>query len=232
MYVDRWSTQAGGQKSNFTESGSIISGSRGGNLYMLREIELATNGLADENVIGSGDNGVVYRGLLLDNVRVAVKKLICKSGKDEDFIAEVEAMSRVRHRNLVKLLGYCTEGTYRMLVYEYVENGNLQQWLHGCITNFSPLTWNIRMNIILGTAKGLAYLHEDIEPALVHQRIKSSNILFDHQWNPKMSDFGIAKLLGSERSHSVASPTRMSGWVSFFCLCLGIFWYYFHVSLV
>ncbi|KAA8533675.1 hypothetical protein F0562_031192 [Nyssa sinensis] len=97
--------------------------------------------------------------------------------KAEDFIVEAEAVRSVRHRNLVKLLGYCIEGAFRMLVYEYIDNGNLHQWLHGWRGEVSPLTWDIRMNIILGTAKGLAYLHEDFEPKIVHWHIKSSNIL-------------------------------------------------------
>lgn len=128
-----------------------------------------------------------------------------------------------------------------MLVYEYVDNGNLEQWLHGDVGPQSPLTWDIRMNIILGMAKGyllnkimstivaflifflgfcyllhlklnyhyrLTYLHEGLEPKVVHRDIKSSNILLDKQWNPKVSDFGLAKLLGSERSYVT---TRVMG---------------------
>ncbi|KAK9114926.1 hypothetical protein Syun_021723 [Stephania yunnanensis] len=96
----------------------------------------------------------------------------------------------------------------RMLVYEYIDNGNLEQWLHGDVGLVSPLTWEIRMNIILGTAKGLAYLHECLEPKVVHRDVKSSNILLDRQWNAKVSDFGLAKLLFSERSYVT---TRVMG---------------------
>ncbi|KAG5558664.1 hypothetical protein RHGRI_008574 [Rhododendron griersonianum] len=191
--------------------------------YTAREIEVATNGFADENVIGSGDFGIVYRGVLFDGMRVAVKKLLYDrhisetvelSGKAENFVAQVEAIGYARHRNLVKLLGYSTEGAFRMLVYEYVDNGNLSQWLHGCIRQLSPLTWKIRMNIIQATAKGLAYLHEDIEPKVVHQHIKSSNILLDHQWNPKISDLGVAQVLGSDWSHIATSPLGMSCYIA------------------
>ncbi|MBA0595995.1 hypothetical protein Gorai_012843, partial [Gossypium raimondii] len=127
---------------------------------------------------------------------------------EKEFKVEVEAIGRVRHKNLVRLLGYCAEGAHRMLVYEYVDNGNLEQWLHGDVGPCSPLTWEIRMNIVLGTAKGLAYLHEGLEPKVVHRDIKSSNILLDKQWNPKVSDFGLAKLLGSGRSYVT---TRVMG---------------------
>ncbi|XP_072955803.1 probable serine/threonine-protein kinase At1g01540 isoform X1 [Typha angustifolia] len=180
-----------------------------GHWYTLRELEEATGGLVEENVIGEGGYGIVYRGVMPDNTMVAVKNLLNNRGQAEkEFKVEVEAIGRVRHKNLVRLLGYCVEGAYRMLVYEYVDNGNLDQWLHGDVGEVSPLTWDIRMNIILGTAKGLAYLHEGLEPKVVHRDVKSSNILIDRQWNPKVSDFGLAKLLCSERSYVT---TRVMG---------------------
>nr|XP_029117701.1 probable serine/threonine-protein kinase At1g01540 [Elaeis guineensis] len=101
-----------------------------------------------------------------------------------------------------------------MLVYEYVDNWNLEQWLHGEVGPCSPLTWDIRMNIILGTAKGLTYFHEGLEPKVVHRDIKSSNILLDKQWNPKVSDFGLAKLLGSERSYVTTRVMGTFGYVA------------------
>ncbi|KAG8652950.1 probable serine/threonine-protein kinase At1g01540 isoform X2 [Manihot esculenta] len=177
---------------------SVILDVRKGNMFALRDIDVMTNGFADQNVIGNGDNGVVYRGILLDATRVAVKRLLNKSCLAEDFVPEMEVIGHARHKNLVKLLGYCIEGDYRMLVNEYMDNGNLHQWLHGCPEEASPLTWEIRMNIIQGVAKGLAYLHEDIEPKIVHGNLKSRNILLDHQWNPKISDFGIVKLFGPD----------------------------------
>ncbi|GFS38801.1 protein kinase superfamily protein [Actinidia rufa] len=126
-----------------------------GRWYTLRELEAATNGLSDENVVGEGGYGIVYHGVLADNTLVAVKNLLNNRGQAEkEFKVEVEAIGRVRHKNLVRLLGYCVEGAYRMLVYEYVDNGNLDQWLHGDVGDVSPLTWDIRVNIILGTAKG------------------------------------------------------------------------------
>ncbi|XP_020540816.1 probable serine/threonine-protein kinase At1g01540 isoform X1 [Jatropha curcas] len=182
-----------------------------GNRFSLRDIDVVTNGFSDENLIGNGEFSGVYRGILLDTTRVAVKRLFSKSVQVDDFMNKVELIGHVRHKNLIKLLGYCTEGGYRMLVNEYVDNGNLHQWLHGCQEQVSPLTWSIRMNIIQGVAKGLAYLHEDIEPKIVHLNLKSTNVLLDHQWNPKISDFGIVKLFGTEGNDLT---TSLSGYSS------------------
>ncbi|TKV95241.1 hypothetical protein SEVIR_9G349100v4 [Setaria viridis] len=173
-----------------------------GRRYTRREMEEATGGLAAANVMGEGCYGVVYRGVLRDGTAVAVKNLHNNRGQAEkDFRMEVQTIGRVRHKNLVSLLGYCSEGACRMLVYQYMENSNLDKWLHHDDSEISPLTWDIRMRILLGTAKGLAYLHEGLEPKIVHRDIKSSNILLDQQWNAKVSDFGLAKVLCSERSY-------------------------------
>ncbi|KAK2665315.1 hypothetical protein Ddye_003889 [Dipteronia dyeriana] len=186
-----------------------------GRWYSLRELEIATCGFTEENVIGEGGYGVVYRGVLNDGSVVAVKNLLNNKGQAEkEFKVEVEAIGKVKHKNLVGLIGYCAEGSQRMLVYEYVENGNLEQWLHGDVGPVSPLTWDIRMKIAVGTAKGLAYLHEGLEPKVVHRDVKSSNILLNKNWNPKVSDFGLAKLLGSEASYVTTRVMGTFGYVS------------------
>ncbi|KAL4180577.1 hypothetical protein AMTRI_Chr13g92750 [Amborella trichopoda] len=180
-----------------------------GRWYSLIELQVATNGFSSDNVIGEGGYGVVYRGVLPDNTVIAVKNLLNNKGQAErEFRVEVEAIGKVRHKNLVGLMGYCAEGAQRMLVYEYVDNGNLEQWLHGDVGPTSPLTWDIRMKIAIGTAKGLAYLHEGLEPKVVHRDVKSSNILLDKRWNSKVSDFGLAKLLGPD---SAFVTTRVMG---------------------
>ncbi|KAG9440979.1 hypothetical protein H6P81_021144 [Aristolochia fimbriata] len=186
-----------------------------GRWYPLRELELATNGFSADNVIGEGGYGIVYRGILPDTSIVAIKNLLNNKGQAErEFKVEVEAIGKVRHKNLVGLIGYCAEGPQRMLVYEYLDNGNLEQWLHGDVGSVSPLTWDIRMKIAIGTAKGLAYMHEGLEPKVVHRDIKSSNILLDRQWNPKVSDFGLAKLLGSESSYVTTRVMGTFGYVA------------------
>ncbi|XP_051183533.1 probable serine/threonine-protein kinase At1g01540 [Lolium perenne] len=216
-------TTSGGSERDLATPRSAGSGSMGpevshlgwGHWFTLRELEEATGGLTEENVIGEGGYGIVYRGTLQDSTIIAVKNLLNNRGQAEkEFKVEVEAIGRVRHKNLVRLLGYCVEGAYRMLVYEYVDNGNLDQWLHGDVGEVSPLTWDMRMNIVIGTAKGLAYLHEGLEPKVVHRDVKSSNILLDQQWNAKVSDFGLAKLLCSEESYVTTRVMGTFGYVA------------------
>ncbi|CAH9100519.1 unnamed protein product [Cuscuta europaea] len=186
-----------------------------GRWYSLKELEMATNGFSPDNVIGEGGYGVVYRGVLPDGSVVAVKNLLNNKGQAEkEFKVEVEAIGKVRHKNLVGLLGYCADGTQRLLVYEYVDNGNLEQWLHGDVGPVSPLTWDLRMKIAIGIARGLAYLHEGLEPKVVHRDVKSSNILLDRKWNAKVSDFGLAKLLGGEKSYVTTRVMGTFGYVS------------------
>ncbi|KAL6209619.1 hypothetical protein ACLB2K_020559 [Fragaria x ananassa] len=186
-----------------------------GRWYSLKELEDATRGFSLENVIGEGGYGVVYRGALQDGSVVAVKNLLNNKGQAQtEFKVEVEAIGKVKHKNLVGLIGYCAEGAQRMLVYEYIDNGNLEQWLHGDVGPVSPMTWDIRMKIAIGTAKGLAYLHEGLEPKVVHRDIKSSNILLDRKWNPRVSDFGLAKLLGPEKSYVTTRVMGTFGYVS------------------
>ncbi|KAH7533725.1 hypothetical protein FEM48_Zijuj04G0162100 [Ziziphus jujuba var. spinosa] len=125
-----------------------------GHWFTLRDLEFATNRFSAENVLGEGGYGVVYKGRLINGTEVAVKKLLNNLGQAEkEFRVEVEAIGHVRHKNLVRLLGYCIEGVHRMLVYEYVNNGNLEQWLHGAMRHHGTLTWEARMKVILGTAK-------------------------------------------------------------------------------
>ncbi|KAG0501626.1 hypothetical protein HPP92_001698 [Vanilla planifolia] len=186
-----------------------------GHWFTLRDLELATNRFSRDNILGEGGYGVVYRGQLINGTPVAVKKLLNNLGQAEkEFRVEVEAIGHVRHKNLVRLLGYCVEGTQRMLVYEYVNNGNLEQWLHGAMRQSGFLSWEARVKILLGTAKALAYLHEAIEPKVVHRDIKSSNILIDDEFNAKVSDFGLAKLLGAGKSHITTRVMGTFGYVA------------------
>ncbi|CAL9096041.1 unnamed protein product [Musa acuminata var. zebrina] len=194
-----------------------------GRWYTLAELEAATAGFSPGNVIGEGGYGIVYRGVFPDFSVAAVKNLLDNKGQAEkEFKVEVEAIGKVRHKNLVGLIGYCAEGVKRMLVYEYIDNGTLEQWLHGDVGPVSPLTWDIRMKIAIGTAKGIAYLHEGLEPKVVHRDIKSSNILLDKQWNPKVSDFGLAKVLGSGSSFVTTRVMGTFGYVAPEYACTGL----------
>ncbi|XP_009405967.2 probable receptor-like serine/threonine-protein kinase At4g34500 [Musa acuminata AAA Group] len=194
-----------------------------GRWYTLAELEAATAGFSPGNVIGEGGYGIVYRGVFPDFSVAAVKNLLDNKGQAEkEFKVEVEAIGKVRHKNLVGLIGYCAEGVKRMIVYEYIDNGTLEQWLHGDVGPVSPLTWDIRMKIAIGTAKGIAYLHEGLEPKVVHRDIKSSNILLDKQWNPKVSDFGLAKVLGSGSSFVTTRVMGTFGYVAPEYACTGL----------
>ncbi|KAJ4915025.1 Protein kinase superfamily protein [Raphanus sativus] len=186
-----------------------------GHWFTLRDLEVATNNFSQENVIGEGGYGVVYRGELTNGTHVAVKKILNHLGQAEkEFRVEVDAIGHVRHKNLVRLLGYCIEGTHRILVYEYMNNGNLEEWLHGAMRQHGYLTWEARMKVLTCTSKALAYLHEAIEPKVVHRDIKSSNILLDDRFNAKVSDFGLAKLLGDGKSHVTTRVMGTFGYVA------------------
>ncbi|KAL8255326.1 hypothetical protein R6Q59_033547 [Mikania micrantha] len=206
---------SGTSRSDGASSSESLSNLGWGRWYSVNELEIATSNFAVENVIGEGGYGIVYRGVLRDGSVVAVKNLLNNKGQAEkEFKVEVEAIGKVRHKNLVGLIGFCADGAKRLLVYEFVDNGNLEQWLHGDVGPASPLTWDIRMKIAIGTAKGLAYLHEGLEPKVIHRDIKSSNILLDRKWNAKVSDFGLAKLLGPEKSHVTTRVMGTFGYVS------------------
>ncbi|XP_062014605.1 probable LRR receptor-like serine/threonine-protein kinase At1g56140 [Rosa rugosa] len=176
------------------------------NTFSYSELKAATGDFNLSNKLGEGGYGAVYKGILSEARLVAVKQLSVAShqGKSQ-FAAEIAAISAVQHRNLVKLFGCCVEGNQRILVYEYLENKSLDQALFG---NSLHLDWHTRFNILLGTARGLAYLHEESRPRIVHRDVKASNILLDADLSPKISDFGLAKLYDDEKTHI---STRVAG---------------------
>ncbi|RLN28583.1 proline-rich receptor-like protein kinase PERK2 [Panicum miliaceum] len=175
------------------------------------ELAAATGGFSDANLLGQGGFGHVYRGALEGAGEVAIKRLRPGSGQgDREFHAEVEIISRVHHRHLVSLVGYCIHGDQRLLVYEYVPNKTLELHLHG--SDRPPLDWQHRWRIALGSAKGLAYLHEDCDPRIIHRDIKAANILLDYNFEPKVSDFGLAKIQHADDTHV---STRVMGTFGF-----------------
>ncbi|XP_021819627.1 probable LRR receptor-like serine/threonine-protein kinase At1g56140, partial [Prunus avium] len=181
------------------------------NTFSYAELRAATEDFNPSNKLGEGGYGPVYKGTLSDGRVVAVKQLSVAShqGKSQ-FVTEIATISAVQHRNLVKLYGCCIEGTQRILVYEYLENRSLDQALFG--RNDLHLDWPTRFNILLGTARGLAYLHEESRPRIVHRDVKASNILLDAELSPKISDFGLAKLYDDEKTHI---STRVAGTIGY-----------------
>ncbi|XP_061337424.1 cysteine-rich receptor-like protein kinase 2 [Gastrolobium bilobum] len=176
--------------------------------YKYNDLKAATKNFSDENKLGEGGFGDVYKGTLKNGKVVAVKKLLLgKSSKmEDDFESEVKLISNVHHRNLVRLLGCCIKGQERILVYEYMANSSLDRFLFG--NQKGSLNWKQRFDIILGTARGLAYLHEEFHVSIIHRDIKTGNILLDDDLQPKIADFGLARLLPGDRSHL---STRFAG---------------------
>ncbi|XP_020214104.1 cold-responsive protein kinase 1 [Cajanus cajan] len=181
---------------------------KGPETYRYKGLKSATKNFSDENKLGEGGFGDVYKGTLKNGKVVAVKKLILGHSRkiDEQFESEVKLISNVHHKNLVRLLGCCINGQERILVYEYMANNSLDRFLFG--QKKGSLNWKQRYDIILGTAKGLAYLHEDFHICIIHRDIKTSNILLDEDMQPKIADFGLARLLPEDQTHL---STRFAG---------------------
>ncbi|KAK4337904.1 hypothetical protein RND71_042391 [Anisodus tanguticus] len=178
--------------------------------FSSNEIERATDNFNESRVLGEGGFGVVYSGVLDDGMKVAVKVLKRDDQQGgREFLTEVEMLSRLHHRNLVKLIGVCLEERSRCLLYELIPNGSVESHLHCVDKEISPLDWNARMKIALGAARGLAYLHEDSSPHVIHRDFKSSNILLEHDFTPKVSDFGLARAALEEGSRHIS--TRVMG---------------------
>ncbi|KAK9700146.1 hypothetical protein RND81_08G220100 [Saponaria officinalis] len=177
--------------------------------FSYEELSVATNGFSSQNILGAGGFGCVYKGLLQDGREVAVKKLKDNSGQgDREFKAEVEIISRVHHRYLVSLVGYCITDHQRLLVYEFVPNCTLHHHLHS--SSKPPMEWPLRVKVACGSARGIAYLHEDCHPRIIHRDIKSPNILIDNNFEAKVADFGLAKLAQDLESNTHIS-TRVMG---------------------
>ncbi|KAK1602395.1 hypothetical protein QYE76_007939 [Lolium multiflorum] len=196
----------GGENRNpHSPLGNALSFSR--STFTYEDLAVATDQFSDANLLGQGGFGFVHKGVLPDGTEVAVKQLRDGSGQGErEFQAEVEIISRVHHKHLVTLVGYCISEEKRLLVYEFVPNNTLEFHLHG--RRGPTMDWPARLRIALGSAKGLAYLHEDCHPKIIHRDIKAANILMDHRFEAKVADFGLAKLTPDNDTHV---STRVMG---------------------
>ncbi|KAL8462004.1 hypothetical protein ACS0TY_033186 [Phlomoides rotata] len=192
-----------------------FSGADNVTMYSYKELKAATNEFSPENKIGEGGFGSVYKGKLRNGQMAAIKVLSAESRQGvREFLTEIQVISDIEHENLVKLYGCCVEQNQRILVYNYLENNSLAQTLLGVGHSSSNIqfSWRTRVNICIGVARGLAYLHEEVRPHIVHRDIKASNILLDKDLTPKISDFGLAKLLPANMTHV---STRVAGTIGY-----------------
>ncbi|KAK4253965.1 hypothetical protein QN277_009406 [Acacia crassicarpa] len=178
-------------------------------LFDFNTISTATNNFSEENKLGEGGFGIVYKGRLTEGQEIAVKRLSRNSGQGiEQFKNEVRLIARLQHRNLVRLFGCCVGMDEKMLVYEYMENRSLDSILFDRARR-SILNWQKRFYIICGIARGLLYLHQDSRFRIIHRDLKASNVLLDEEMNPKISDFGMARIFGTNQTE--ANTIRIVG---------------------
>ncbi|KAL8505741.1 hypothetical protein ACS0TY_016817 [Phlomoides rotata] len=178
-------------------------------LYSYKELQTATDNFSLANKIGQGGYGSVFKGKLNDGNLAAIKILSAQSEQGvKEFLNEIVAISGLVHENLVELYGCCTEGHHRILVYGYLENNSLSRTLLGGRYSNLEFSWKVRRRICIGVARGLAFLHEEVQPHIVHRDIKASNVLLDKDFTAKISDFGLAKLFPTTITHV---STRVAG---------------------
>ncbi|XP_022148050.1 probable serine/threonine-protein kinase PBL7 isoform X2 [Momordica charantia] len=206
------------KRGDFEDGGSFanvkeFSTEKGLQLFTFKQLHSATGGFSKSNVVGHGSFGHVYRGVLNDGRKVAIK-LMDQGGKqgEDEFKVEVELLSRLHSPYLLALLGYCSDHNHKLLVYEFMANGGLQEHLYPVSSSHSvsvKLDWETRLRVALEAAKGLEYLHEHVSPPVIHRDFKSSNVLLDKSLHAKVSDFGLAKI-GSDKAGGHVS-TRVLG---------------------
>ncbi|KAI5062660.1 hypothetical protein GOP47_0023199 [Adiantum capillus-veneris] len=181
--------------------------------YTYNELEQITSGF--ERQLGRGGFGPVYAGLLQNGTKVAVKKLESVMQGNKEFKAEVAIMGGIHHNNLLGLLGFCAQKGHRLLVYEFMENRSLDQWLFAeAQYKRSQLTWDVRCKIALGTARGLAYLHDECREKVIHLDIKPQNILLDESFNAKVADFGLSRLVNRNETHVMTTMRGTPGYLA------------------
>lgn len=179
-------------------------------LFKSSDLKSATKNFSEK--LGEGGFGSVFKGTLLNSTAIAVKSLKCQDQEDKQFRAEVSTIGTIHHVNLVRLLGFCVKDSKRLLVYEYMPNGSLES--HLFCNGSKILDWKKRYHIALGVARGLAYLHEKCRECIIHCDIKPENILLDADYNPKLSDFGLAKLFGRDVSHVLTTMKGTRGYLA------------------
>lgn len=209
---DQSNSRRNGLSGVFNASKLVLFPTSGCRDLTVSEVVEATNNFSQSNIIGCGGFGLVYKANLPNGSKAAIKRLSGDCGQMErEFHAEVEALSRAQHKNLVSLKGYCKYGTDRLLIYSYMENGSLDYWLHERVDEEPPLKWRTRLKIAKGAARGLAYLHN--EPKIIHRDIKTSNILLDERFKAHLADFGLSRLLRPYDTHVTTDLVGTLGYI-------------------
>ncbi|KAM0064431.1 putative protein kinase RLK-Pelle-LRR-Xa family [Helianthus debilis subsp. tardiflorus] len=167
----------------------------------LSDLMKATNSFSKDNIIGSGRTGSLYKATLEDNTSLMIKRLHDTQHSEKEFASEMATLGNVKHRNLVPLLGFCVTKHERLLVYKYMPNGTLHDNLHPVGKNVSNMEWWVRLKVAIGSAKGFAWLHHNCNPRILHRNISSKCILLDQDFEPKISDFGLARLMNPVDTH-------------------------------
>jgi Leucine-rich repeat (LRR) protein len=201
--------------SNSEQSLVMVPTEKGQNKLKFADIVKATHNFHQESIIGCGAYGLVYKATLPDGSKLAIKKLngeMCLV--EREFTAEVEALSMAQHDNLVPLWGYCIQGESKLLIYSYMENGTLDDWLHNKDDDAgSFLDWPMRLKIAQGASRGLAYIHDVCKPHIVHRDIKSSNILLDKEFKAYVADFGLSRLILANKTHVTTELVGTLGYI-------------------
>ncbi|CAA3031955.1 G-type lectin S-receptor-like serine threonine-kinase SD2-5 [Olea europaea subsp. europaea] len=182
--------------------------------FSYEELRLATEEFKEK--IGGGGSGTVFKGRLGDGTDIAVKRLDNLSNRTKEFLAEVQSIGSIHHFNLVKLIGFCAEKNCRLLVYEFMKNGSLDNWIFytGKRSSSHHLNWQTRKEIVLDIVKGLTYLHEECHQKIVHLDIKPHNILLDENFNAKVSDFGLCKFMERDESQIQTTMRGTPGYIA------------------
>ncbi|XP_013643010.1 probable LRR receptor-like serine/threonine-protein kinase At5g63710 isoform X2 [Brassica napus] len=191
--------------------------------FSLREVQLATDSFNESNLIGQGGFGKVYRGMLPDKTKVAVKRLAdyFSPGGEAAFQREIQLISVAVHKNLLRLIGFCTTSSERILVYPYMENLSVAYRLRDLKAGEEGLDWPTRKRVAYGSAHGLEYLHEHCNPKIIHRDLKAANILLDNNFEPVLGDFGLAKLVDTSLTHVTTQVRGTMGHIAPEYLCTG-----------
>ncbi|KAG0625730.1 hypothetical protein M758_2G076700 [Ceratodon purpureus] len=216
LLLRRWLRDDKKREIDLGKGGKLVMFKGGSTVPTSREMLRVIRRITKKDVIGEGGFGKVYKITLKDNTSFAVKKLKHCLEAARGFENELETLGEIKHCNLVKLRGYCVAPLMKLLIYDFVPNGTLDELLHPHteIEKLYPVDWPTRVRVALGVARALAYIHHSCEPRIVHRDISANNVLLDENFEPRLSDFGLAKLLNSNDTHATVTVAGTFGYVS------------------